>query len=360
MKKLLIRLSNERNRRSSIKTFIVENEDTGERYTVKEAVYPEGMRHLENMVRYRKMLAGVYPRVKIGSAEIRDGALWTNYIWGESLESQLRDCMYKNNLEDFFRLLKKYKELIVGAAENQCIFHCTPSFEEIFGKNSEFEGEAGLLVSNYDATAENIIFERGVPTFISCEWVFEFPMPRDLVVFHCIKKLYQRIPALEQLVSLQKAAKFLEIRENLKWLASLCGKFRQYISREPQEEKTSEADVGREELMLELQSSMNDYRYAKGEWEKCAEYWQAASEKCHEQERLNRELEAFWKQSSQANTELNRSLQEMGKKFADKEEELAAMEQVARTWREAYESVIHSKSWRMMGKLKRLIGKKQG
>ena len=49
----------------------------------------------------------------------------------------------------------------------------------------------------------------------------------------------------------------------------------------------------------------------------------------------------------------------MEKKFADKEEELANMEQVAKTWREAYESVIHSKSWRMMGKLKRLIGKKQ-
>ena len=184
-------------------------------------------------------------------------------------------------------------------------------------------------------------------------------MPRDLVVFHCVKKLYQRIPELEQLVSLQKAAEFLEIRGNLEWLASLCGKFRQYISSERQEEKTPEPDAGIREPMLELQSSMNDYRYAKGEWEKCAEYWQAALEKCHEQERLNKELEAFWKQSSQANAELNRSLQEMEKKFADKEEELANMEQVAKTWREAYESVIHSKSWRMMGKLKRLIGKKQ-
>lgn len=355
MKKDLIKFSDERNRRNSIRTTILRDEKSGVKYVVKEAIYPEGRGHLEDMLQYKAVLDEMFPFVTACPVEKKDGALWFEFVRGESLEDRYRSCVKEQDRVGFLQLLDYHASLVAGKEENSCTFCTTPEFERVFGECSELEGSEGLKISNFDAIPGNIIFREEGPCFIDYEWVFLFPMPKELVLFHCIRDLYFHLPSLEEFYSLEEAMKYLRICRPLEILEEAYRNFHHYVICENDGASFAGTKAGALKERRDVQYYINDAAYARREWEKCAKYWQGAVSR-------NAEIETYWQQAAQANYQLNARLLKAEELLAKKEKELS--EEIQRlsherdVWKQAYETVTHSKTWRAAQKLKKTLGKK--
>lgn len=355
MKKDLIKFSDERNRRNSIRTTILRDETSGERYVTKAAVYPEGTGHLKEMLAYKKALDEMFPEIRTCPVEEREGVLWFEYIKGESLEDRYRECIREQNRAGFLQLLDYHIALIEGKEDNRCTFQRTPEFEKIFGECRELEGCQGLRISNFDAIAGNVIFQKEGPCFIDYEWVFLFPMPKNLVVFHCIRDLYFHVAELEKFYPLKELMEYMKIDHQMDMLEEAYRRFHHYVICENDGASFAGAKAGALKEQRDVQYYIQDAAYARREWEQCAKNWQGAVQR-------NAEIETYWQQASQANFQLNARLVKAEDSLAIKEREFEAEKnrliQEKEIWKQAYETVVHSKTWRAAQKLKKTLGKK--
>ena len=355
MRKDLIKFSDERNRRNSIRTTILRDEVSGERYVVKEAVYPEGYGHLSDILQYHTVLTSAFPKVRICPVEEKEGALWFEFVEGESLESRYRACVKEQDKTGFLRLLDEQVSLIEGKEENSCTFHSTPEFTEVFGECPELEGSEGLKIANFDAIPGNIIFQQETPCFIDYEWVFLFPMPKELVLFHCVRDLYFHLPSLESFYPLKDAVEYLHIQCAWEILEQAYRNFHHYVICENDGASFAGSKAAALKERRDVQYYIDDAAYARREWEQCAKNWQGAVQR-------NAETEAYWQQASQANFQLNARLLKTEELLAQKEKESAAeiqrLTEEREIWRQAYETVVNSRTWRTAQKLKKTLVKK--
>lgn len=369
MKKLMMKFSDERNRRFSIKTTIALDDESGEKFVLKEAAFPEGQGHLNSILYYRDLLTEYYPSVTVCPVEKRQDTLWFAFISGESLEEMYRRSAKEKDREKFLALARIHRELIEGREENRCEFHSFGDFERIFGDGEPFEGSAGLRVSNFDATAGNIIYRGAEPVFIDYEWVFDKPLPRDLVVYHCIRDVYFHISKLEEFVSLQEVMDTLGIQTEIEVMEKAYRHFHSYVVKEADGKSFGAMKAGAlkgtrdaQELQKEIDSLKAQLRECEKNWQECAENWKASV-------KANDEISAYWKESSRANFQLGQQINKLQEQLAAqdchhqehvRQLEAAVQEQARQSevWRVAYETVINSKTWRAANKVKRALGKK--
>ncbi len=206
-----IKFSDERNKKYSIRTSIYE--ENGIKKVRKEAIWPEGTQHIRDMLRFHDLLNRYYPSMKACPIRPAGNAVEFDFISGTSLEDRYRDAVAKEDRKKFEELLKEHAKIACGGEENRCTFHVSKEFERDFGNAAPYEGQKGLVLSNYDAIAGNVIFTEDEGTFfIDYEWVLEYPMPAELVIFHCIRDLYYHIEGLEEFYPLADALKLLDIQ----------------------------------------------------------------------------------------------------------------------------------------------------
>lgn len=356
MRKLWVKFSDERNRKYSIKTIIWKN-DNGKKVVTKENIYKEGIEHLKNIVRYNQILDKVFNESRMCPVEFKDGVLWFDFVEGESLESKYRKCVQEKDEQRFCELLRLHVSLICGNEENSCKFNLSDAFEEIFGEGEIFEGSEGLKISNFDAIASNIIFENVIPTFIDYEWVFLVELPRDLVIYHCIKDLYLHIHGLEAFFSMDRVVKYLKIQTPIEYLEQACKNFYHYVITD----ENGASFAGTKQVCLceemDVQHLVADLRHAHQEWEQCANYWKATVKAYDDLQKTCNEIESYWRQSSQANAQLNNKVLQLEKMLQEKTQESVIHQQEKQQWKSAYETVINSRTWRLARKLKKIVGR---
>lgn len=357
MKKLWIKFSDERNRKYSIRTTILRDQLSGQKFVTKEAIFPEGKDHLRNIVKYHDVLERAYSNSKMCPVEFKDERLWFEFIEGQSLEEKYQIAVKEKDDQVFCELLRLHVSLICGDDSNDCVFASTPEFESIFGEGTLFNGKPGLKISNFDAISSNIIFANIIPTFIDYEWVFLQPLPKELVVFHCIKDLYLHIHGLEKFYPLQKAMEYLEIDESVETLDGACKQFFHNVI----SEEDGRSFAGAKHLSLrgerDVQDIVEDSKNAHQEWLVCAKHWEDAVKANKELQKVCDEIEQYWKQSSQANAVLNSRLVETQRKLEEATNGTIASQNDAQQWKMAYETLVNSRTWRLANKIKRVFGR---
>lgn len=214
MRSKYIKFSDERNRKYSIETRFEQR--NGVEKVIKSAIYPQGQKHIRNILHYAEILRSAYPNVTICPVEEIDGELCFDYIDGESLANLYARAAKQENVREIYRLLNQHKEIVLGGKDNQVPFIESEESREWFGILSDFDGQPGLKVSNYDAIASNIIMHGGRPVFIDYEWVFECVLPAELVLYHCIRDEYFHNEKLQEIVPLEKALSVLGIVKDAK------------------------------------------------------------------------------------------------------------------------------------------------
>ena len=189
MKKIYFRSSVCRNKKFQIKTSIIE--DNGEKYVVKEAVYPSGIQHIKNTYNNEKLIRKIYADENVTYGTIKDGAYITKFHNGKTLSELMYKCLLNGQIEKYKEHQKIWKNLITG--ENNLIgFHYTEKFKEIFGVNdSDLLALPSTKISNIDCSSDNIIYDdKGQIKVIDYEWVYDFPVPVDFIFYRVLHLFY--------------------------------------------------------------------------------------------------------------------------------------------------------------------------
>ena len=355
MKKLLMKCSDERRRAFAMITSVWE--DAGTRTVEKTAVYQEGGKHLENIRRYRDLLADAYPGAGVCPAELKDQALIFDFIEGSSLEDRYRLCAREKNREALLLYMKNHVELLDSVRGGTASFEPTDMFREWFGDPSPYEGAPAYAIADFDATASNIILHDGEMVLIDYEWVAEFSIPRDLVVYHAIRDSYYHIPELEHVLPLAEAVASFGVNISTEILQkSYEHFFFRYVY-------GSEAGLSPLTDRKKIDCLANERTLlAERMWkenERAVLTQRAEIERLtHEAEELrekyaNLDQSWFWRWD-----EVRAAMLKFSEENERLRKALELMEQDRDAWKQNFETVTNSRSYRDMMRLKRLLGKK--
>ena len=404
----IIKYSDERNRRYSIKTTVVSN--STEAYVVKECVFPDGKGHIKAMYENQEKLKIYYPNVKVCNGVMDgDDKIKFDFICGDSLENRYIAAVNNQDKAEFERLLQLHKAIILGSEDNQCEFCVNDDFERIFGSGQVYVGIDGLKYSNFDAIPSNIIFQEDNPTFIDYEWVMDFVMPLDLVIYNCIDNLYLKNKMVEDFYAKEDALKYLRVQSDINDLKNSYASFFNYIItdsdgrsyandkisclkpldtikgiRDEWEKCSCEwknaVDIV-EKMEKELVELRENYAnqsieltQAREEWQKCADEWKNAVAIVEEREKeLDNAREEWqkcadeWKNAVAIVEEKDKEILEIRQEWQkcadawknavaageEKDKELAALRLEKDEYIRKYEDIINSKSWKMINKLRK-------
>ncbi len=187
MRKEMIKFNSDWNSKYQIATIIYKKD--GIKRVRKEPLTEAAVEHIDRIIQNYEILKKVYMNCGICTVERTSEGIEFDYVEGDALASYYRKAINNNNKEDFLTLVKQHADIIIEKKENICTFHSSPEFEMYFGDGSVYEGKKGLSCANFEATAQNIILKDDFPTFIDYEWVFPFPIPLDLILYHCIIRI---------------------------------------------------------------------------------------------------------------------------------------------------------------------------
>lgn len=310
--------------------------DKEKKYVTKEALFTEGVVFLEDIANYADVLKSFYSKVTVCPVKLKDNILFFDYISGHDLESLYLEAMVNNDKERFTKLLNYHVSIIEGDESNRCEFKSDDYFKEYFGNGDFFDGELALKISNYDATASNIIIKKNEAVFIDYEWVFEKPIPRNIVVYHCIRELYEHNSGLEKFFPFNDALQIVNCIKSIDLLENAYWQFFDYVN-------GSSIDMTfstKKENCLKKTKYIEDVKQHKLVLE--AELVNSINE--------NIKINSYWQECSQANAQLNFELQKY-KELLEKRNE--SVESLLST----YHKIRSSKSWKTLKKIRRLVKK---
>ena len=340
-----LKYSDERNKRFSIKTEILLK--GREKIVRKQAVFPEGQEHIDNMYYTQIQLKKYYPEVEICSAKKNGNSIEFEFIEGDMLYDKYRDAVKSNDISAYEALLKYHYNIICGSEQNKCNFETSEKFKEWFGEDSDYKNLEGLEYSNFDAIATNIIIRKDNPVFIDYEWVMNFTMPKELVVYHCIKDGYLHNPDFERFYSFQKVLILFEFKTKEEVLEKSYKQFFNYVI-------TNEDGKSYIKNKYQCLKTARPVSEILKEWEKCAEEWKKAVEANQELDKrlkyVNTEWEKCaeeWKKAVEANQELDSQL-----KYSNEENQRLNM--IINEMSTELDEIKNSKAWRLINKIKKI------
>lgn len=210
-------------------------EENGKRFVTKESIYPEGQEHIDRIYENYKLLQQFYMgSYDVVPCELENGRLIFPYLKGELFSGSFFKAVQDGNKTAFLALLKRYLGFIIINEQNKIPFHSTEEFRSIFGEFPDLDGVPALQVANLDSGADNIMLTNGKMTAFDYEWVFNFPIPVDYIVFRNLINLY-RFDAVSKnsFLSLQEACDYLKISISLNTLQKMENIFFHSIISEP-------------------------------------------------------------------------------------------------------------------------------
>ncbi len=208
---LFAKMTKERKKEFQICTKIVEINE--EKKVIKEALYEEGVPHIVQMKEYSTMFKKSILRPVECSIEKKQAIF--PYVEGKSLHDILLFEVKQGNVNEAYQILNNYKSMIYQLGENEKKFETSLEFERVFGKISGLESVLSAQYVNVDNILENIIVNHENYTMIDYEWMFNFYIPYNFVIYRAIIDLYiNYADVMNAMMSLDDMLCKLDISEN--------------------------------------------------------------------------------------------------------------------------------------------------
>lgn len=203
----------------------------------KQGLTPEAQLHIEKMCENRKALQQIYPDCTFCIATMEDGGVCFEFLEGECYSTQYVNAIKKENREQFVYLLKRQAEIILSCVDsNKTVFKETPQYREIFGEGSVFEGQLALNVTDFEFTSHNMLLgsQYRICGVIDYEYVFYFPVPVELLLYHCVVKTnLMTIDDFDKMLTIKEMLELLNISTSLENLEKAWSVFeKRYVRSE--------------------------------------------------------------------------------------------------------------------------------
>lgn len=183
---VFVKYSNDRAPEFQIKTLIVED-SLGKRTVRKIPQTPEAIGHVERIWANYNALKDYYgneEQVALNRCARKEVYLEFEYLSGRTLAEFIDEYMQYKEHKAVIDLLREYVAKVCSACKLE-VFAVTPEFEDIFGSVCFPKALQAGYISNIDAIFNNIIINDRWH-IVDYEWVFQFPVPVNFVIYRAI------------------------------------------------------------------------------------------------------------------------------------------------------------------------------
>lgn len=233
MRPIYFKFNNDRQKEYRIKT-VIYKDDKG-RFVKKEAIVEDAEKHIKSIYDNQEIIRQLYPHITVCKAKLNGGSLYFQYLEGKTFADQYIEALEKQDRDEFVKLLNLHKGLILSCEPtNLCEFQETEEYCKIFGSGIPFIGSGALKITNFEFTSHNIIVDmkKNGYCLIDYEYVFYFPIPISLILYHCIIKTnLWTISEFDCLISVEEMLKILDIRQETDILEKSWNNFESHFGR---------------------------------------------------------------------------------------------------------------------------------
>ncbi len=199
------------------------NQDRKAEFRVGTVIYRrDGKEVVEKKAFHKRALSQVdrickndnrkYGSIEAIKGERHEDSIVYPFISVETLDGRLKKLAIKNNKEEFIDLLKNFFKAVRDGAEMHK--YLGREFTEVFGVEGELESEAECLCpANIDLAPSNVYYDGDTYYISDCEWVFDFPIPTEFVIWRSIRALYVNIPTIGEMIKENDLLSELEVTD---------------------------------------------------------------------------------------------------------------------------------------------------
>lgn len=182
-----VRYSVNRKKEYQIKTVIYE--ENGIVSVLKEPYTKYGENHIYNIYKNYELLKN--SAMNLAAPILKGNVIVFPFIVGESLDEKLIKHVNEEDIKSFKDKIIWFKTML--EKDELIEFIVTEPFERIFGTDHSFVGSKSLRVSNIDSNFDNLIINSNNEiTIIDYEWVFDFPIPLDFILYRSISSFISK------------------------------------------------------------------------------------------------------------------------------------------------------------------------
>ena len=209
-KLIFSKYSDSRDNEYKIRTSILIDK-RGNKKVEKIPLNKKSINHIEKIYNNYAILKSQYENSDFHLETCRklDNKIEFDYIEGKTFVEILNEEFDKNGLEAVIERIKELKEKLYKLSNNER-FEISEEFKKVFGSVKLDENKKCIKPANIDFIGTNLIYSNGKFHIIDYEWVFNFYIPIDYIVYRTIF-YYQDENVYKNKINLRKILEKLEI-----------------------------------------------------------------------------------------------------------------------------------------------------
>ena len=192
---LYVKLNQERKEKFRLLTKIVR--ENGEVRAEKEAMVPEAEWFLKTLEKLGAEKTGS-DKYKNLPCKAENGKVSYPLLTGKTLHQEIAELAHEGKTGELKGLLKNFHRDFFQS--RRIMDYRTKEFCEVFGKYPGRTDYECVCPANVDLICSNIFMGESQNQIIDYEWMFDFPVPVNFIMWRLIHELYTHIPELPQLI----------------------------------------------------------------------------------------------------------------------------------------------------------------
>lgn len=185
---LLAKYNRERKEEYRLKT-VIERDTMGSLIVKKEPLNKAAERHIRNMAVNAERIDHIYPKVRILKGDVSETGFQYSFLPGCDLDEIFYE--YRMDAGRFVTEAEKAVEEYYTYQAPDEPFKITKEFTEVFGSEAPSQG-VSLKYTNLDYIFPNIRVTAEGTYVIDYEWVFDFPIPHEFLIWRSLGQLYDK------------------------------------------------------------------------------------------------------------------------------------------------------------------------
>ncbi|MDU2063358.1 MAG: glycosyltransferase [Sporomusaceae bacterium] len=162
-------------------------EENGMKHVRKKALCEQAKEHIQTLYTNYQQLNLTYQNVKIATAELKNQAIFFEYVQGLSFDSELAKTLRQKDKTAFWQLLNQYRSWLASLSPLKTLDVINP-----FDSKVTLEAVPCLETADIDLIFENVFWsDNDLPTIIDYEWVFP-NMPINFILYRSLEVFYHK------------------------------------------------------------------------------------------------------------------------------------------------------------------------
>jgi len=192
---LYAKLSNDRKREYRIAT-ILQN-DNGKLIAIKKALTREAEQHIENL--YYSGVCQIHSNIENIKGKYEKNQIIYPLLENRTMSQEINLYIKEKKPENIINLLQKFYKYMFSNT-TQTSDYSTIKFKEVFGKEYISMELNCTKPANIDLICDNIFMDKEKFIIIDTEWVFDFLIPSEFIVWRFIHDLYENYSELNMIL----------------------------------------------------------------------------------------------------------------------------------------------------------------